>query len=204
MIILRFGLDQAEDFQEMLQSLPEKIKSRGTANYFETMMTGMEQIMADRLSGFQGKQRPWAEVYDLYLAGKYKIGQTPLIRSGELYASLTQSAAQFAIRRISNNMAQFGTSRLAQNESGSTYDLSRILSHGSSPKTTRIRNSKGWFRLEWENPAGKLNSAWGTSDTGANIAARPFLFEDKPMTPAENARLRLIATNYWRNFFAVL
>jgi hypothetical protein len=194
-IVMTIRQDDTPELIPLLAELPDKIVDIGCRSYFPVMMKCLEEIMGERISGIGGtKSRQYNEVYDPILGQRLRVGSSPLIRSGELLDSLTNSNSEYAIRTYNEMSAYYGTKRLPAN-------ILRAISSGHT-FGVRVRGSARRKGLRWQNPEGVWNKATMTMDSGANIPQRKFLFTDKPMTSEENRRMKEVSIEYWANFFA--
>ena len=200
-VVLVVRKDELGEYMAKIEQLPDSIRGQALRSYFESVNVTLEAIMSERIysGGHQAKQRTWATSYDSYLGEYVKHGSQPLVRSGALFRSLTNSAAKYAIRRYADTYFSFGTSRMAVDSKNITYDLAKILSGGAQTRPrTRLASDVGF--LAWEAQPGKWESALRTADEGATIPPRPFLFSDKQMTQDEHARIDSVTQNYWQNY----
>lgn len=202
-VTAKFRQDGMGPFQKNMNEMPEKVRNVSMQRYLLVMFTATEQIFVNRfLSGFVAKKRPWADSWDPVVGRLVYHGSDPLVRTGLLFRSLTESDAQYAIRNMGHKVGTFGTSRPFLYKGVLNPNLARVLNEGSTPKSQRTRTAKGMMKLRWEPTAGfVVTTSHSTSDQGANIPPRPFLFDRRPLTNEEKEQLDRAATQFWTAFF---
>lgn len=202
-VTAQFRQDGLGPFQKNMNEMPERVRANSMQRYLLVMFTATEQIFVNRfLAGFTPKKRSWADSWDPVVGRLVYHGSDPLVRTGLLFRSLTESDAKYAIRKMGHKTGTFGTSRPFVYKGALNPNLARVLNEGSTPKSARVRVPKGMMKLRWEPMAGfVVTTSHSTSDQGANIPSRPFLFDRKPLTSEERAKLDQVATQFWTRFF---
>lgn len=199
-----FRQDGMGSFQKNMNEMPQKVQAVSMQRYLLVMFTATEQIFMERFmnSSFAPKQRSWASSIDPVLQRFVQHGSSPLIRTGLLLRSLTEPGAQYSIRKMGHRVGTFGTSRPFVYKGALNPNLARVLNEGAVPKGQRMRMPVKKLKLRWEPGAGFTASTYGsTSDMGATIPPRPFLFDRRPLTSEERSRLDRTATQFWTAFF---